>query len=93
MVRRDSPAGNNLPPDLDRLAPLMIRAMLRRGAVCLLCGGPPAIAGCFLPRRPGKWQQLWYALCDRCHRREGAPAAVEAALARAEAVGPGALTR
>jgi len=46
---------------------------LRQPRPCLLCGGPPAYSGLFIPDKPeawggkpGKMRVLAYALCARC---------------------------
>ena len=65
----------------------------RLGDFCLVCGGPPAFIGIFVPDDPekygaphGKTRFIRYCLCSKCQTTPNTPDQVEKII-RAELVG------
>lgn len=63
------------------------------GDKCLLCGGPPAVVGLFVPEAPEKWgaahgkdRFFRYCLCQKCSETADARGRVEKVI-RSEVAG------
>jgi hypothetical protein len=63
------------------------------GDFCLVCGGPAALIGVFMPENPAAWgapsgktRFIRYCLCSKCQRQPDTPDRVEKII-RAELLG------